>query len=93
MADDFLLDTDDLERRMEGAFASLRTEFASLRTGRASAALLDQAGYFFGISDGRACRHLDTGRDNIRLDCGEEGTLDNAGRYQRTDDDQQGKTA
>tara|TARA_R110002072_G_scaffold3318_25_gene24325 strand:+ start:227 stop:793 length:567 start_codon:yes stop_codon:yes gene_type:complete len=41
MADDFLLDTDDLERRMEGAFASLRTEFASLRTGRASASMLE----------------------------------------------------
>jgi ribosome recycling factor len=41
MSDDFLLDTDDLERRMEGAFASLRTEFASLRTGRASASMLE----------------------------------------------------
>ncbi|AXI48891.1 ribosome recycling factor [Sulfitobacter sp. SK012] len=41
MADDFLLDTDDLERRMDGAFASLRTEFASLRTGRGSASMLD----------------------------------------------------
>ncbi len=41
MADDFLLDTDDLERRMEGAFGSLRTEFASLRTGRASASMLE----------------------------------------------------
>ncbi|WP_322865775.1 ribosome recycling factor [Aquicoccus sp. G2-2] len=39
--DDFMLDTDDLERRMQGAMASLRTEFASLRTGRASAAMLE----------------------------------------------------
>jgi len=41
MSDDFELDTDDLERRMEGAMASLRTEFASLRTGRASASMLE----------------------------------------------------
>ena len=41
MADDFELDTDDLSRRMEGAIASLRTEFASLRTGRASGAMLE----------------------------------------------------
>ena len=41
MADDFMLDTDDLERRMEGAIASLRTEFASLRTGRGSASMLE----------------------------------------------------
>ena len=41
MSDDFMLDTDDLERRMEGAMASLRTEFASLRTGRASASMLE----------------------------------------------------
>jgi len=42
MADeDFDIDTDDLERRMEGAMASLRTEFASLRTGRASASMLE----------------------------------------------------
>ena len=41
MSDEFMLDTDDLERRMEGAIASLRTEFASLRTGRASAAMLE----------------------------------------------------
>ena len=32
---------DDLERRMDGAISSLRTEFASLRTGRASAAMLE----------------------------------------------------
>jgi len=41
MADDFLLDTDDLARRMDGAMANLRTEFASLRTGRASASMLE----------------------------------------------------
>ncbi|WP_110813203.1 ribosome recycling factor [Pseudoroseicyclus aestuarii] len=41
MADDFELDTDDLKRRMDGAIASLRTEFASLRTGRASGSMLD----------------------------------------------------
>src|SRR6056297_2408255 len=41
MADDFLLDTDDLTRRMDGAMANLRTEFASLRTGRASASMLE----------------------------------------------------
>ncbi len=41
MSDDFMLDTDDLERRMDGAIASLRTEFASLRTGRGSASMLD----------------------------------------------------
>ena len=41
MSDDFMLDTDDLERRMNGAIASLRTEFASLRTGRASASMLE----------------------------------------------------
>ncbi len=41
MADEFELDTDDLERRMDGAIANLRTEFASLRTGRASASMLE----------------------------------------------------
>ena len=39
MSDDFMLDTDELERRMDGAMANLRTEFASLRTGRASASM------------------------------------------------------
>ena len=29
MSDDFMLDTDDLTRRMEGAIANLRTELAS----------------------------------------------------------------
>ncbi len=41
MADDFELDTDDLKRRMDGAIASLRNELASLRTGRASASMLE----------------------------------------------------
>ncbi len=41
MSDEFILDTDDLERRMDGAVSALRTEFAALRTGRASAAMLD----------------------------------------------------
>ena len=41
MSDEFFLDTDDLERRMKGAMANLRTEFASLRTGRASASMLE----------------------------------------------------
>ena len=41
MAEDFELDIDELQRRMEGAIASLRTEFASLRTGRASASMLE----------------------------------------------------
>lgn len=41
MSDDFDLDLNDLERRMEGAINSLRQEFASLRTGRASASMLD----------------------------------------------------
>ena len=41
MADDFDLDTGDLERRMDGAMTALKTEFASLRTGRASASMLE----------------------------------------------------
>lgn len=41
MADEIEIDTDDLKRRMEGALGSLRTEFASLRTGRASGSMLD----------------------------------------------------
>lgn len=41
MADDFELDTDDLARRMDGAIANLRTELASLRTGRASGSMLE----------------------------------------------------
>jgi ribosome recycling factor len=35
------IDLSDLEKRMEGAIAALRAEFASLRTGRASASMLD----------------------------------------------------
>ena len=41
MADDFEIDTDDLQRRMDGAMTALRNEFLSLRTGRASASMLD----------------------------------------------------
>ncbi|MBS8228649.1 ribosome recycling factor [Vannielia litorea] len=41
MSDEFELDTGDLERRMDGAITNLRTEFASLRTGRASASMLE----------------------------------------------------
>jgi len=41
MADDFILDTDDLTRRMDGAIENLQKEFSGLRTGRASASLLD----------------------------------------------------
>lgn len=41
MSDDIEIDLDDLERRMDGAISSLRTEFASLRTGRASASMLE----------------------------------------------------
>ncbi|PTE13856.1 ribosome recycling factor [Pseudogemmobacter blasticus] len=39
--EEFMLDTDDLTRRMDGAIHSLRTEFASLRTGRAAASMLE----------------------------------------------------
>ena len=35
------IDMDALEKRMDGALSSLRNEFASLRTGRASASMLD----------------------------------------------------
>lgn len=42
MSDDIEdIDLNDLKRRMDGAMAALRTEFASLRTGRASASMLD----------------------------------------------------
>ena len=41
MSEDFMLDTDDIERRMDGALSALKTEFASLRTGRASASMLE----------------------------------------------------
>ena len=39
--DDLDIDTDALQRRMDGALNALKTEFASLRTGRASAQILD----------------------------------------------------
>ena len=35
------IDLDDLERRMDGTMGALKTEFASLRTGRASASILE----------------------------------------------------
>ena len=35
------LDLDDTKRRMQGAIASLETEFQGLRTGRASAGMLE----------------------------------------------------
>ena len=41
MSDEFDLDTGDLKRRMDGAMANLRAEFGSLRTGRASASMLE----------------------------------------------------
>ena len=42
MADqEFELDLDDLEQRMKGAITSLRAEFGSLRTGRASATMVE----------------------------------------------------
>jgi len=41
MSDEFFLDTDDLQRRMDGAMGALKTEFGSLRTGRASASMLE----------------------------------------------------
>jgi len=42
MADEeFDLDLDDLERRMKGALEALKHEFASLRTGRASATMVE----------------------------------------------------
>ena len=41
MAEDLDIDIDDLERRMKGAIDSLRHEFGSLRTGRASASMVE----------------------------------------------------
>jgi len=41
MAEDFIIDTDDLQRRMDGALSAMKTEFLSLRTGRASSSMLD----------------------------------------------------
>ena len=41
MSDDIEIDLDDLEKRMDGALANMRTEFQSLRTGRASASMVE----------------------------------------------------
>ena len=35
------IDLDAIQRRMDGAMNALKTEFSSLRTGRASAAILE----------------------------------------------------
>jgi ribosome recycling factor len=39
--EEIMIDTDDLQRRMDGALKSLRVEFGSLRTGRAASSMLD----------------------------------------------------
>ncbi len=39
--EDLDIDLDDLQRRMDGAMAALRTEFHTLRTGRAASSMLD----------------------------------------------------
>ena len=39
--DDLEIDVEAIQRRMDGAMAALKTEFGSLRTGRASASILD----------------------------------------------------
>ena len=41
MAEEFIIDTDDLQRRMDGALSAMKSEFSSLRTGRASSSMLD----------------------------------------------------
>ncbi|MDF0602255.1 ribosome recycling factor [Psychromarinibacter sp. C21-152] len=41
MSEDIEIDLDDLKRRMDGAMTALRQEFASLRTGRASASMVE----------------------------------------------------
>jgi ribosome recycling factor len=41
MPEDIEIDTDDLSRRMDGALQSLRHEFSTLRTGRASASMVE----------------------------------------------------
>lgn len=41
MADDLDIDLDDLQRRMDGAMTAMKAEFASLRTGRASASMVE----------------------------------------------------
>ena len=40
-ADDQEIDLDGIQRRMDGAMNALKTEFASLRTGRASASIVE----------------------------------------------------
>ncbi len=39
--DDLDIDLDDLQRRMDGAMTALKQEFSSLRTGRASASMVE----------------------------------------------------
>ena len=41
MAEEIIINTDDLQRRMDGALSAMKGEFASLRTGRASSSMLD----------------------------------------------------
>lgn len=41
MSDDLEIDLDGIQRRMDGAMNALKQEFASLRTGRASASIVD----------------------------------------------------
>ena len=41
MSDEIEIDLEEIERRMDGALGSLRQDFSSLRTGRASASMLD----------------------------------------------------
>ncbi len=41
MDEDFELDMEDMARRMDGAVNALRSEFSSLRTGRASSGMVD----------------------------------------------------
>ena len=41
MSDDLDIDLDAIQRRMDGAMNALKTEFASLRTGRASASIVE----------------------------------------------------
>ena len=41
MSEDVEIDLDDLEKRMDGALSALKNEFLSLRTGRASASMMD----------------------------------------------------
>ncbi|MBZ4021588.1 ribosome recycling factor [Rhodobacter sp. TJ_12] len=41
MSEEIEIDTDDLERRMDGAMHALKHEFGTLRTGRASATMVE----------------------------------------------------